>query len=91
MFISNLQFVCLFFQLSRWMQNKKERYRGCKRLLLTGPTGSGKTTAVKVLCNQLKFELIEWNCAESYEIFYDPEGKEIVYEENQVRLVFFKF
>lgn len=66
------------------MRRKEGRCRGCKLLLLTGPTGSGKTTAVKMLSRELKFELIEWNCPESYDVFYDPEGEEIVYEENQV-------
>ncbi|VDK71724.1 unnamed protein product [Litomosoides sigmodontis] len=72
-------------ELRRWMRKKQGRCRECKLLLLTGPTGSGKTTAVKMLCHELEFELIEWNCSEYYDIFYDPEGKEVVYEENQVR------
>ncbi|KAL3994778.1 Rad17 cell cycle checkpoint family protein [Acanthocheilonema viteae] len=72
-------------ELRRWMQKKEGRCRECKLLLLTGPTGSGKSTAVKMLCRELKFELIEWNCSESYDVFYDPEGEEVIYEENQVR------
>ncbi|KAM3719038.1 Cell cycle checkpoint protein [Dirofilaria immitis] len=72
-------------EILRWMQKKKGRYRGCKLLLLTGPTGSGKTATVKMLCRELKLELIEWNCSESYNIFYGSEGEEVIYEESQVR------
>ncbi|CAG9529844.1 unnamed protein product [Cercopithifilaria johnstoni] len=72
-------------ELRRWMQKKEGRCRECKLLLLTGPTGSGKTIAVKMLCRELNLELIEWNCSEFYNVFYDPEGEEVVYEENQVR------
>ncbi|MCP9262040.1 BMA-HPR-17 [Dirofilaria immitis] len=64
-------------RIRRWMQKKKGRYRGCKLLLLTGPTGSGKTATVKMLCRELKLELIEWNCSESYNIFYGSEGEEV--------------
>uniref|UniRef100_A0A915PSS3 AAA+ ATPase domain-containing protein n=1 Tax=Setaria digitata TaxID=48799 RepID=A0A915PSS3_9BILA len=60
-----------------WMRKKKKHSRENKLLLLTGPTGSGKTAAVQMLCRELKLELIEWNCSESYEVFYGPEGEEI--------------
>lgn len=73
-------------QVRQWMQKKRGQRRGCKLLLLTGPTGSGKTATVQMLCRELKLDLIEWSCSEFYEIFYDTEGEEVVFEESQVKL-----
>lgn len=77
-----------FFKLRRWMRKKEGRCRECKLLLLTGPTGSGKTAAVKMLCRELNLELIEWDCSESYDVFCDPEGKKVVHEINQASYIF---
>uniref|UniRef100_A0A183D5V7 ATPase_AAA_core domain-containing protein n=1 Tax=Gongylonema pulchrum TaxID=637853 RepID=A0A183D5V7_9BILA len=71
-------------QVRRWIQKKRDRCRRNKLLLLTGPSGSGKTATVRVLCHELKVDLIEWNASESFEIFYDMEGDEVVCEESQV-------
>lgn len=72
-------------EVKQWMQKKRGRRRGCKLLLLTGPTGSGKTATVRVLCEELELELIEWNSPECCELFYNPEGDEVIFEENQVQ------
>ncbi|VDM95958.1 unnamed protein product [Thelazia callipaeda] len=72
-------------EVRRWIQKKLVRTRECKLLLLTGPTGSGKTITVKLLCRELKLELAEWSTANFYDLFYDPNGDEVICEESQTR------
>ncbi|KAI9304902.1 Rad17 cell cycle checkpoint protein-domain-containing protein [Cunninghamella echinulata] len=46
-----------------------------KLLILTGPTGCGKSTSIRVLANSLDYDIIEWsnNPQVSHSGFYDPD------------------
>lgn len=58
-------------------KNSQQRHNS---LLLLGPSGSGKTATVKVLCNELKLELIEWESRDQYEVFFEETGEQSVKE-----------
>ncbi|KAL1497407.1 hypothetical protein ABEB36_008384 [Hypothenemus hampei] len=50
-------------ELEGWLKTVTEQYQYDKKtefLLLTGPTGSGKSSAIQVLCKSLNIEIAEW-------------------------------
>ncbi|CAK5030336.1 unnamed protein product [Meloidogyne enterolobii] len=48
-------------ELKQWFRSKMGICRGSKTLLLTGPSGSGKRTAVRVIAAELGIEVTEWD------------------------------
>ncbi|VDM49954.1 unnamed protein product [Toxocara canis] len=68
------------------MLNHRNGMRRSKLLLLTGPCGSGKTATVKVLCRELRMELVEWESPDHYDFSYDQNGEEVLCEQSQVRV-----
>ncbi|KHN79262.1 Cell cycle checkpoint protein RAD17 [Toxocara canis] len=73
-------------QVREWMLNHRNGMRRSKLLLLTGPCGSGKTATVKVLCRELRMELVEWESPDHYDFSYDQNGEEVLCEQSQVRV-----
>uniref|UniRef100_A0A915AVA1 Cell cycle checkpoint protein RAD17 n=2 Tax=Parascaris univalens TaxID=6257 RepID=A0A915AVA1_PARUN len=73
-------------QVREWMLNHRDGMKRSKILLLNGPCGSGKTATVKVLCSELRMQLVEWESPDHYEFAVDENGEEIICEQSQVRV-----
>ncbi|VDK59412.1 unnamed protein product [Anisakis simplex] len=73
-------------QVRQWLLNHRNGIRRTKILLLTGPCGSGKTATVKVLCKELRMELVEWEGNDHFDFMVDESGDEIIAEQSQVRV-----
>lgn len=65
-------FLNIFFALDPWAKNSDGAF--FKAALLSGPPGIGKTTTVQVICNELGFDLIEFNAS-------DTRSKKLLEEE----------
>lgn len=67
-----MKFLFIFFALDPWAKNSDGAF--FKAALLSGPPGIGKTTTVQVICNELGFDLIEFNAS-------DTRSKKLLEEE----------
>lgn len=66
---------CKVNELSSWFDNVFNRNSLGPFLLLKGPTGCGKTAAIKVLCDEFKVELID--CIIDGSSFGSPFGSDL--------------
>lgn len=60
-------------EVENWLLKVKRKGQS-SILLLTGPSGCGKLTTLKILCSEMKINLIEWLPQVSRK--YDPENRE---------------
>uniref|UniRef100_A0A915ERY3 Cell cycle checkpoint protein RAD17 n=1 Tax=Ditylenchus dipsaci TaxID=166011 RepID=A0A915ERY3_9BILA len=74
-------------ELKKWLTSRMGVRVGFKTLLLTGPCGSGKTTAVKVLCAELGIEVLEFDGNQEYQVSYNGED---IYEKPMLQ-TFYQF
>lgn len=51
---------------------------------MTGPTGCGKSTTIRVLCEDLGYDLIEYEQNQALQTFTDANGELQMHEQNQM-------
>jgi cell cycle checkpoint protein len=65
-------------EVELWLQNnvcnKPKNCQTARFLLITGPTGSGKTSTIRVLCDSMSVDLSEWvnPMDQDFEVFRGP-------------------
>lgn len=67
--------IFLRFQVRTWLRNKINRDDKNKCLLITGPAGCGKSTTVRLLCDELDIACVEFELESGFKTFSDFQNK----------------
>ncbi|XP_052897170.1 cell cycle checkpoint protein RAD17 [Anopheles moucheti] len=58
-------------ELKQWLTEAQKSHPATQFLLLTGPSGSGKSVCIKTLAQAMKYDISEWTTPVDVELFFE--------------------